>query len=144
MRLHDVHSRFAQVHLRTPAERAVYFTLVAQLAESWSPVEIANLKGLEAKTVVTVLDRYADAGVVDVVHSETGLRYRWRSDMSYLSRGGSSTVTMIDPVCGMTTDGETPHRLEDGSGNLWLFCSSTCLATFRAISPTDPSAPETR
>ena len=120
----------------------MYFTLVAQLAESWSAVEIASLKDIDVGTVEEVLDRYADAGVVDVVHSETGLHYRWRSDMSYLSRGGSSAVTMIDPVCGMTTDGETPHRLEDGSGNLWLFCSSLCLATFQANPQSHGSAPE--
>jgi YHS domain-containing protein len=135
MRLHDVHSRFEQVHLRTREERAVYFTLVAQLAESWSAVEIASLKDLDVRTVEAVLDRYADAGVVDVVDSATGLRYRWCSDMSYLFGGGSSAVTMIDPVCGMTIAGGTPHWLEDGSGTLWLFCSSICLATFRTKSP---------
>ena len=57
MRLYDVHSRFAQVHLRTPAERTVYFTLVAQLAESWSAVEIAGLKDIDVATVEAVLDR---------------------------------------------------------------------------------------
>lgn len=132
MRLYDVHSRFAQLHLRTRAERAVYFTLVAQLAESWSAVEIAKLQDVDVGTVEAVLDRYADAGVVDVVDSAFGLRYRWCSDLSYLSTAGSSAGTMIDPVCGMTTDGETPHWLEDGSGTLWLFCSSLCVATFRA------------
>ena len=144
MRLYDVHSRFAQVHLRTRAERAVYFTLVAQLAESWSAVEIASLKDLDVGTVEAVLDRYADAGVVDVVDSATGLRYRWCSDMSYLIGAASSAVTMIDPVCGMTIAGGTPHWLEDGSRTLWLFCSSICLATFRANPQTYRSAPETR
>lgn len=144
MRLYDVHSRFAQAHLRTPAERAVYFTLVAQLAQSWSAVEIADLRGLDLGTVEAVLDRYADAGVVAVVDSAIGLRYRWCSDMSYLSRAGSGGFTMIDPVCGMTTDGETPHRLEDGSGALRLFCSSLCLATFRASPQSYGAAPETR
>lgn len=144
MRLYDVHSRFAQVHLRTPAERTVYFTLVAQLAESWSAVEIANLKDVDVETVEAVLDRYAAAGVVDVVDSATGLRYRWCSDMSYLFGAGPSGVTMIDPVCGMTTDGETPHWLEDGSGTLRLFCSSLCQATFRANPQSYRSAPETR
>lgn len=144
MRLYDVHSRFAQMHLRTRAERAVYFTLVAQLAESWSAAEIANLKDVDVGTVQAVLDRYAEAGVVDVVDSAIGLRYRWCSAMSYLSRADSSGVTMIDPVCGMTTDGETPHRLEDGSGTLRLFCSSLCLATYRSNPQTYRAAPETR
>ena len=99
MQLFDVHSRFAQVHLRTPAERAVYFTLVAQFAESWSAVEIAQLKDVDVETVEAVLDRYADAGVVDVVDSAIGLRYRWCSDLSYLSRPGSRGAR-IDPVCG--------------------------------------------
>ena len=144
MRLHDVHSRFAKVHLRTRAERAVYFTLVAQLAESWSAVEIASLKGLDVQTVEAVLGRYADAGVVAVVDSGIDLRYRWCSDMRYLFGAGSSGVTMIDPVCGMMTAGETPHWLDDGSGTRWLFCSSTCLATFRANPQRHGSAPETQ
>lgn len=105
MRLCDVHSRFARAHLRTPAERAVHFTLVAQLVESWSAVEIARLKDIDVGTVEAVLDRYADAGVVAVVDSMVGSRYRWCSNMGYLFGGGSSGVTMIDPVCGMTTDG---------------------------------------
>lgn len=132
MRFYDVHSRFAEVHLRTSADRAVYFTLVAQLAESWSAVEIANLKDLDLGTVEAVLDRYAHAGVVDVVDSEIGLRYRWRSDMSYVFDVGSGGRTMLDPVCGMTVTDWTPHRFEDGPKELWLFCSANCLATFRA------------
>ena len=144
MRLYDVHSRFAHVHLSTRAERAVYFTLVAQLAESWSAEEIASLKDLDVGTVEAVLDRYADAGVVGVVDSTTGLRYRWCSDMSYLFGAGSSAVTMIDPVCGMTIAGGTPHWLQDGPGTFWLFCSSICLATFRANPQTRRSAPQAR
>jgi YHS domain-containing protein len=120
------------VHLRTSSERAVYFTLVAQLAESWSAVEIAGLKDVDLRTVEAVLARYTEAGVVDVVDSVTGLRYRWRSDMSYLFGAGSSAVTVIDPVCGMTVADGTPYRLEDGSRTLWLFCSILCLATFKA------------
>lgn len=141
--LYDVHSRFAQVHLRTRAERAVYFTLVAQIADSWSAAEIASLKELDVGTVQAVLDRYMDAGVVAAVDSETGLRYRWRSDMSYLF-GTSSAVTMIDPVCGMTIPDGTPHWLQDGWGKLWLFCSSTCVATFRAKSSNPPVGAEPR
>lgn len=143
MRLYDIHSRFAQVHLSTPAERAVYFTLVAQLADSWSAVEIASLKGLDVKAVEAVLDRYADVGVVAIVESEVGVRYRWCSDMRYLFGAGSSEVTMIDPVCGMTIDAATPYRMADGSGTLWLFCSSTCLASFRARPRSFGEAPET-
>lgn len=125
----------------------MYFTLVAQLAESWSAAEIADLKDLDVETIEAVLDRYADAGVVgvvDVVDSATGLRYRWRSDMNYLFGAGSSGVTMIDPVCGMTMAGGTPRRLEDGSGTLRLFCSSLCLARFRAESPDLLDGAETR
>lgn len=144
MRLYDVHSRFAQAHLRTRAERAVYFTLVAQLAESWSAAEIADLKDVDVWRVAVVLDGYADAGVVDVVESAIGLRFRWRSDMSYLFSAGSSGITMIDPVCGMTTHGATPHRVDDGVGTLRLFCSSLCLAAFRADPPRYGPSPKTR
>jgi len=45
------------VHPRTRAERTVYFTLLAQFAESWSAVEIASLKGFDTETVEAVLDR---------------------------------------------------------------------------------------
>jgi hypothetical protein len=70
------------MHLRVAAERAVYFTLVAQLAESWSAAEIAKLKDVDVRTAEAVLAGYADAGVVDGVDSNGGLRCRWRSDMS--------------------------------------------------------------
>lgn len=132
MRFYDVHSRFAEVHLRSRAERAVYFTLVAQVAESWSAVEVATLKGLDLGTVEAVLERYADAGIIEVVGSKVGLRYQWRSDMAYIFGASPGGPTMIDPVCGMTVTPWTPHRVEDRSKRLWLFCSSICLETFRA------------
>lgn len=127
-----MHSRFAKAHLRTHTQRAVYFTLVAQIADSWSAAEIATLKHLDAGSVEAVLDHYVAAGVVDLLQTEAGNRYRWRSDMAYLVEDEARVATTLDPVCGMTVTAGTPYWLAEASGELWLFCSELCLATFRA------------
>ena len=132
MKRYAVQARFARAHLRTGAERAVYFTLVAQLAPSWSAPEIARLKDLEVRTVEAVLDRYAAAGIVEAIDIPAGWRYQWRSDISYLFGTGPSAPELLDPVCGMTVDKWTPFRYDDPLGGLWVFCSAICLSTFQA------------
>ena len=131
MQRYDVHARFARAHLRTRAERAVYFTLVAQLAPSWSAAEIARVKDLDVRSVAAVLDRYAGVGIVEVIEAPAGRRYQWRSDMSYLFGSGPTAPELVDPVCGMTVEQRTPYRLEDGP-QLWVFCAPVCMATFQA------------
>lgn len=131
MKCYDVHARFARAHLQTRVERAVYFTLVAQLAPSWSAPEIARLKDLDPCCVEAVLDRYAAGGIVEVTDAPAGRRYQWRSDMSYLFGAGPSAPELLDPVCGMTVDKQTPFRIDDPLGRLWVFCSAICLSTFQ-------------
>lgn len=131
MKRYDVHARFARAHLGTRAERAVYFTLVAQFAPSWSAREIARLKDLDVRTVEDVLDRYVAVGIVEVTDAPAGRRYQWRSDMSYLFGSGPSAPELVDPVCGMTVEQWTPYRLQDGL-QLWVFCAPVCMATFQA------------
>lgn len=132
MQRYAVHSRFARAHLRTREERAVYFTLVAQLAPSWSAPEIARRKDLDVRRVAAVLDRYADVGIVEVAETPTGRRYQWRSDMSYVFGSGAGATKLIDPICGMTVDDWTPYRFEDASHRLWVFCSRICMTAFEA------------
>lgn len=129
-RRHDVHSRFARAHLRTRDERAVYFTLVAESASSWSAEEMARLKDLDTGKTAAVLDRYAAVGIVDALDVPSGRRYRWRSDMTYLL-GAEPGARPIDPVCGMTVHDETPYRARDTIGRTRLFCSAVCLARFQ-------------
>jgi YHS domain-containing protein len=135
MKRYDVHALFARAHLRTRAERAVYFTLVAQLAKSWSALELARLKGLDLPTVQAILERYAVAGIVEVSDASDGSRYQWRSDMTYLFRGSPSAAEFIDPVCGMTVDESTPYRVTDAFGRRWLFCARVCLTNFQHARP---------
>ena len=129
---YDVYARFARAHLRTRTERAVYFTLVAQLASSWSACELARLKDLDVPTVQAVLDRYAAADIVEVADLSTGRRYRWRADMTYLFGATLSAPELVDPVCGMTVDEWTPYCFRDAFGRRWVFCSSVCMTTFRS------------
>lgn len=133
---HDVHSRFARAHLRTREERAVYFTLVAQLATSWSAAELAQLKHLDPDAVVTVLNRYTVAGIVEAIDAPTGRRFRWRSDMAYLYGAEPGATSTVDPVCGMTVDEATPHRVRDVHGRTRLFCSAGCASMFSHKSAT--------
>lgn len=140
MKRYDVHARFARAHLRTRAQRAVYFTLVAQLAESWSALELARLKDLDPTTVQAVLDQYAAVGIVEVADAPHGSRYYWRADMSYLFDGGPSAPELIDPVCGMTVDESTPYRVTDAFGRRWLFCARVCMTTFQGAPPSTPAA----
>lgn len=144
MQRYDVHSCFARVHLTTRAERAVYFTLVAQLAESWSATELARLKNLDVRTVEAVLDRYSVAGIVEVADVPMGGRYQWRSDMSYLFGSGPSGGKLVDPVCGMAVDGWTPYCFEDAFQRLWMFCAPVCMTTFQAAPQAFRSAAEAR
>jgi hypothetical protein len=84
MELHDVYSRFARRHLGTREERAVYLTLVGQEAGSWSVRDLAKRSHLNPDDTERVLEEFEAAGVVEVIDTREGRRYRWRSDMNYL------------------------------------------------------------
>jgi len=42
----------------------------------------------------------------------------------------TTPTTHIDPVCGMTVNPDTPHRI-DHAGTSYVFCSAGCAAEFR-------------
>lgn len=129
-RRYDLYSRFAEQHLRTRTERAVYLTLVAQMAPTWTAEALARSKGLDSGEVRAVLDRHLDAGVVERAEGP-GRRYRWRSDMDYLGQGAQPDAWLLDPVCGMPVDPCSPHRTQDASHRVTLFCAASCLAVFQ-------------
>ena len=132
-RRYDIYARFARRHLRTRAERAVYLTLVAQEAESWSAAEIAGRQRLDARDIERILQAYEVAGIVEAAGATGDRRYRWRSDMNYLLGGVSDSPGRTDPVCGMPVAEERPCRTNDLFGRPRRFCSSLCLAAFRAF-----------
>ena len=132
MRRYDIYARFADKHLRTPAERAVYLTLVSQEAPSWSAAEMAQLNGLDPREAERILQDYKSSGVVEGTGIPGGRRYRWRSDMNYLFDGVSDSPEWVDPVCGMFVTAESPYRATDRHRRPRRFCSSMCLAAFRA------------
>lgn len=41
---------------------------------------------------------------------------------------------VVDPICGMPVDPDSPHRASDATGALVRFCSPYCRAAFRARS----------
>ena len=62
MRRYDIYARFADRHLRTCAERAVYLTLVSQEAQSWSPAEMARAQQLDERETERILEAYEASG----------------------------------------------------------------------------------
>lgn len=140
-RRYDVYARFARRHLRTREERAVYLTLVSQQAESWSAAEIAELKQLDARDIQRILRAYEVSGIVEAAGPAKDRRYRWRSDMNYLFGGVNDSPEWADPVCGMPVTDDSPYRADDLFRRPRRFCSSLCLAAFRAFPGTFSGPP---
>lgn len=130
---YDVWTRFARVHLSTPAERAVYLTLVGGAQESWSAGEIARSRHLDEGEAQGVLIRFIQAGIAEpVAHGAGSPRYRWRADMDYLFGGPLEGIDSIDPVCGMPLVTDSPLAAT-WEGRAFRFCSSLCRAAFLAF-----------
>ena len=133
MRRYDIYARFAGRYLRTPAEQAVYLTLVSQAAPSWSAAEMAQVNGLDVGETERILADYESSGIVQKTGTQGGRRYRWRSDMNYLFSDVSDSPEWVDPVCGMPVTTESPYWATDLLRRPRRFCSSLCLAAFRAL-----------
>lgn len=140
MKRHDVYSRFARRHLGTREEQAVYLTLVAQEAESWSARELAERNHLDRDLIGHVLEGFEAAGVVDGIDAPYGRRYRWRSDMNYLFGERDGSPEWVDPVCGMPVLADSPYVADDPYRRPRRFCSSLCRGAFLA-SPSTFSGP---
>ena len=59
---YDLGSRFARLHLRTRAERAVYLVLVCDRTKAWSPEEIARLAFPNVSSAASRLSHDATTG----------------------------------------------------------------------------------
>lgn len=132
MKAYDLASRFARVHLSSPAERAVYLVLVCDRTKDWSAEDIARLKDVDVTAVERALIGFASAGMVETEDGRPE-RYRLSAAMDYLFGGSESGVERIDPVCGMRVADNSPYFDKDTQGaNVW-FCSSLCRAAFIAF-----------
>jgi YHS domain-containing protein len=140
---YDLWGAFGRTHLSTPAERGVYLSLVGAPSDSRiSAEDIATERGLELDEVDGVLARFESAGIaqgIDLVGAPR--RYRWRDDMRYLEAGDPGSFDVVDPICLMPVRADTPYRTRGAEGEDRLFCSSLCLATFRAFPSTFSSSP---
>ena len=119
---------FSQIHLATAAERAVFRRFASDPSACWSDAEIALAARLGISEVRWALERFADAGIVEVVEEEGC--YRWRPELRYVLERGEPQSETRDPVCGMPVALDAPHRAEDVFGRTERFCSERCLAAF--------------
>ena len=137
---YDVWTRFARVHLSTPAERSVYQALVGDGQESWSAQEIARTRHLGEQDVRDVLARFAVARIAETVGGDAQPpRYRWRAEMDYIFGGSAGPDHPIDPVCGMPVVDASPLAVER-EARTFRFCSSLCRAAFLAFPSSFASA----
>lgn len=132
MKLYDLGSRFARVHLSTRAERAVYLVLVCDRTRAWSAQEIARLKDVEEAAVERALAGFASAGIVEVEEGQL-TSYRWSGDMDHLLGESGNGAERIDPVCGMRVASDSPYLVKDAHGASVWFCSSLCRAAYVAF-----------
>jgi YHS domain-containing protein len=141
MESYDIFTRFARAHLSTRAERAVYLALVGASPESRTADEVAAASVLDRKDVVRVLDRLETSGIVERDEGPDGPYYLWRADMDYLFESHDASAGWVDPVCAMPVTLDTPFRATNNLGGEQRFCSSVCLAEFRAFPARFPPRP---
>jgi len=118
---------FSQIHLATAAERAAYRRFASDPRACWSDAEIAFAARLDISEVRWALERFADAGIVEVV--EEGC-YRWRPELRYVLERVEPETASQDPVCGMPVALDAPYRAEEVFGRTERFCSERCMAAF--------------
>lgn len=117
---------FAGIHLATRAERAVFRRFARDPLASWSEAEIASAARLETSEVAWALERFREAGIVELVEG----RYRWRPELRYVFERRDPGAELVDPVCGMPVAADAPLRAEDLLGRTERFCSERCMAAF--------------
>jgi YHS domain-containing protein len=129
----DVFSRFARRYLADADQRAVYLALVGEPGVVWRVEALASRLGLRVDVVRKALSVFEAGGIV-ASRAEDGDRcFIWRSDVGYLFDDREEAELPVDPVCQMSVVEDSMYRARDREGNEYVFCSSTCLETFRAL-----------
>lgn len=118
---------FRRVHLASAAERALYRLFASDPGGCWSDAEIAFATRLEIEDVRWAVQRFADAGIVEIV--EEGC-CRWRPELRYVFEGDEPAAAHTDPVCLMPVGDVTRFRAKDVFGRTERFCSERCMAAF--------------
>ncbi len=118
---------FSRIHLATAAERAVYRRFASDPRACWSDAEIAFASRQDISEVRRALERFADAGIVEVVGEGC---YLWRPGLRYVLERVEPKTESQDPVCGMPVVVDALNRAEDVFGRTERFCSERCLAAF--------------
>lgn len=140
----DVFSQFARRCLVDADRRTIYQALVDRPGVGWQVETLAATVGLRVDIVRDAISMFEAAGVVASQGEEESRSYVWRSDVVYLF--GESELP-VDPVCQMSVVEDSTYRARDREGHERVFCSATCLETFRAAMdrmdgrtgpPTDP------
>ena len=120
---------FAQIHLASAEERAVYRCFARDPEACRSEAEVALEAQLDRSTAGWVLERFRDAGLVEEVGRD---RYRWRPSHRYALQRGEPHTGMRDPVCAMRVGIDARYHAEDIFGHTEYFCSERCMAAFLA------------
>lgn len=143
----DVFSDFARRCLVDADRRTIYQALVDRPGVRWQVETLAARVGLRADVVRDALSMFQAAGVVALQGEEEGRSYVWRSDVVHLFGEVGESGLPVDPVCQMSVVEDSTYRARDSQGHEHVFCSATCLETFRAAMdrlaggigpPTDP------
>jgi YHS domain-containing protein len=123
----DSFDAFSQIHLATAAERAVYRCFASDPHACWSDAEIAFAAHRDISEASWTLERFANAGIVEVV--EDGC-YRWRPGLRYVLERAEPQTEDRDPVCWMPVTVDATYRAQDVFGRTERFCSERCMAAF--------------
>jgi hypothetical protein len=82
---YDIYAQFAQHHLSSPAEQAVYAALVSHPDRLWCTSDLAAQAALAPATLAPILRQHAAAGIVEDLETANRRRYRWCADLRYCS-----------------------------------------------------------
>jgi YHS domain-containing protein len=128
----DVFSRFERRYLMDADPRAVYLALVGEPGVAWRVEALASRVGQRVDVVRKVLSVFEAAGIVASRAEEGDRCFVWRSDVGYLFDDREEAELPVDPVCQMSVVEDSTYRARGPDGREYVFCSSTCLETFRA------------
>ena len=129
----DVFSRFARRYLGDADQRAVYLALVGEPGMVWRVETLASRVDLRVDVVGKVLFLFEAAGIVTSRAEDGDRGFVWRSDVGYLFDDREEGELPVDPVCQMSVVEDSTYRARDPHGREYVFCSSTCLETFRDL-----------
>lgn len=129
----DVFSRFERRYLMDADQRAVYLALVGEPEAVWRVETLASRLALPVDVIREVLSVFEAGGIVESRVDDGDRSFVWRSDIGYLFDGRDAAELPVDPVCQMSVVEDSTYRARGPDGREYVFCSSACLETYRAL-----------